>query len=88
LRVKSKLKTFLFKKVLKSSVKVFDRAALITKELVGKRLSVYDGRSFISLLIREHHVNYRFGQFIKTKKMGGNIHKKLKKGNAKAPKKK
>lgn len=53
-----------------SIVKVYDRALAIVKDLIGKRVSVYDGKMFISLLIREHHVGYRFGQFIKTKENG------------------
>lgn len=66
--------------------KVYDRSLAVIKSLVGKRISVYDGKTFISLLIRDHHVGYRFGQFIKTKKMGGNIHndtRKMKKTNKK-----
>jgi ribosomal protein S19 len=70
-----------------SVAKVHDRALRIIKNLLGKRVSIYDGRQFVSLLIREHHIGYRFGQFIKTKKMGSNIHKDLKKGSKKGSKK-
>lgn len=55
---------------------IFDRSLRIIKNLIGKRVSIYDGKIFISLLVRDYHVGYRFGQFIKTKKMGGNIHRK------------
>jgi ribosomal protein S19 len=41
-----------------------------------KEFLFYNGKEFVSLLIRDYHVGYRFGQFIKTKKLGGNIHNK------------
>jgi ribosomal protein S19 len=55
---------------------VVDRSLRIVKGLIGKRISIYNGKEFVSLLIRDYHVGYRFGQFIKTKKLGGNIHNK------------
>lgn len=70
MRSKTKIKTNYVNK----NATVFDRSLRITKSLVGKRFSIYNGQNFISLLIREHHIGYRFGQFIKTKRRGGAIH--------------
>ena len=63
--------------------KVYNTNFLIPEDLLGKRVLVYNGRQFISLLIREDHINGRLGNFIITKRQGYKIHKKKKPTNKK-----
>lgn len=58
---------------------IYSRRSIIFPEYVGRRFLIYTGREFISLLIRDWHVNSKFGDFILTRKIGGNIHKSKKK---------
>jgi small subunit ribosomal protein S19 len=58
---------------------VYSRRSIIFPEYVGRRFLIYTGKEFISLLIRDWHVNNRFSDFVLTKKIGGSIHKNKKK---------
>lgn len=59
---------------------IWNRQLIINDSLVGQRVSVYNGRRFFSILVREEMVGYLISEFIKTKDFGYSIHvKKLKK---------
>lgn len=58
----------------RSDVYVWSRRALVTAEFVGKRVAVYNGRRFLSFIVRKSMVGYKFGEFSLTKKIGA-IHK-------------
>ena len=62
---------------------IWDRNLLITKELVGKRVSMYNGKRFFSILVREEMLGYKISEFIKTKDFSFKIHEKKNKKNKK-----
>lgn len=75
--MRSKWKGFYFNPGLDS--KIFDRSAVITLSFLNKRVLIHNGRRFISLLIKESMLGYKFGEFVVTKQLGGKIHSKKKK---------
>jgi ribosomal protein S19 len=58
----------------RSDFYVWTRRALVTDEFVGKRVAVYNGRRFLSFIVRKSMIGYKFGEFSLTKKIGA-IHK-------------
>jgi small subunit ribosomal protein S19 len=50
-----------------SEVLVKSRRSCILPEHVGQRVSVYNGRSFLSLRIKEDMVGRKFGEFASTR---------------------
>lgn len=64
------------KKFMLSSTKIYNTNFYIPEEMLGKRVLAYNGRTFVSLLIRDDHLNKRIGDFIITKLQGYKIHKK------------
>jgi ribosomal protein S19 len=52
----------------------WQRSSAISETLLGRRVNVYNGRKFVSLLIRKEMVGFRFGEFIVTKALGSTIH--------------
>lgn len=52
----------------------WQRFSVISETLLGKRVRVYNGRKFVSLLIRKDMVGFRFGEFVVTKALGNGIH--------------
>lgn len=66
-----------------SSPKIYDKSSVIPPVFEGKRVLIHTGNRFVSLLIRDFHIGYRFGEFVSTKVTGSAIHqdkKKAKKG--------
>ena len=65
-------------------MKIYQKEKRILEEWVGKRIYIYNGKGFQRKLIHRGMVGYKVGEFILTKKLGGNIHlkegKKKKKG--------
>lgn len=57
-------------------IQVYSKSGLVLPSLVGKRVSVYNGKIFFSILIRNYMVGHAFGNFIYTKKGGSKIHLK------------
>lgn len=58
--------------------KIYNTNLLVPESMVGQRVLIYTGRRFISLLLRDDHVNKLIGSFILTKVMGSKIHKNKK----------
>lgn|SRR5690554_3040571 len=58
----------------RSDFYIWSRRALVTDKFVGKRVAVYNGRRFLSFIVRKSMIGYKFGEFSLTKKIGA-IHK-------------
>jgi ribosomal protein S19 len=75
-KVETKYKALLnksfFKK--KSDLLINQVDSVITPYLVGRRVMVYNGVTFIGFLIRRSMVGFPFYQLIRTKKIGQSIH--------------
>jgi len=52
----------------KTVIKTWDRAAVITPEMVGFRFGIHDGRKHIEVLIVEDMVGHKLGEFSPTRK--------------------
>lgn len=52
----------------KTIIKVWDRAATITPEMVGFTLGVHNGKTHIPVYIVENMVGHRLGEFSPTRK--------------------
>lgn len=64
----------LFGKPDKKYIRIFDRSSKITKDFLGKRVYVYNGKVFSSYLVRPLMLGLKFGMFSLTKKLGSKIH--------------
>lgn len=52
----------------KTIVKAWDRACVITPEMVGKKVGVHNGKTHITVDIVENMVGHRLGEFSLTRK--------------------
>jgi small subunit ribosomal protein S19 len=52
----------------KTVIKVWDRAATITPEMVGFTLGVHNGKTHVPVYVVENMVGHRLGEFSPTKK--------------------
>lgn len=52
----------------KSDVYLWSRSALVTKQFVGKRVSIHNGREFSSIVVRPTMLGHRFGEFAFSKR--------------------
>jgi len=59
-----------------SNNKIYKKSSVITLEFLNKRVLVYNGNKFISLLVKESMLGHRFGEFVLTKSLGSKIHVK------------
>lgn len=70
----------------KTMVKTWDRASVITPEMVGRHIGVYNGKTHVDVLIVENMVGHRLGEFSFTRRFpghGGKMAKdQLKEGTA------
>lgn len=61
-------------------IKVWDRASVISPEMLGFKFGVHNGRTHIEVLVSEEMVGHRLGEFSPTKKFirhGGKMQKDL-----------
>ena len=61
-------------------IKVWDRASVISPEMVGFTFGVHNGKTHIEVLVVEEMVGHRLGEFSPTKKFirhGGKMQKEL-----------
>jgi len=42
----------------------------VDKEILNKRISVYNGKLLLSLIVRDYMIGYKFSNFISSKKTG------------------
>ncbi len=66
----------------KTVIKVWDRACVITPEMVGFTIGVHNGKQHIPVFIVENMVGHRLGEFSPTRKFIGHGGK-MAKGQAK-----
>lgn len=59
----------------KNNMRIWSRRSVILPIFVGHTFDVYNGQKFISLLVRDYMVGYKFGDFIFTRRM--NLNSKL-----------
>jgi small subunit ribosomal protein S19 len=62
------------------TIKLWDRASVISPEMVGFTFGVYNGKTHIEVFVAEEMVGHRFGEFSPTKKFirhGGKMQKEL-----------
>lgn len=61
-------------------IKVWDRASVISPEMVGFTFGVHNGKTHVEVLVVEEMVGHRLGEFSPTKKFirhGGKMQKEL-----------
>ncbi|MAF14315.1 MAG: 30S ribosomal protein S19 [Parcubacteria group bacterium] len=69
----------------KTVVKTWDRACMITPEMVGYTVGVHNGKTHVPVLVIENMVGHRLGEFSPTRKFiihGGKIAKEQQKAAA------
>ena len=72
----------------KTVVKTWDRACVITPEMVGRKIGVYNGRIHVVVDVVENMVGHRLGEFSPTRKFvahGGKMAKEEAKASGAAP---
>jgi len=52
----------------KDDVKTHCRDFIITPELIGKKIRVYNGKAFIMIVVGEEMIGHRLGEFVLTRK--------------------
>ncbi|MBN1374446.1 30S ribosomal protein S19 [Candidatus Dojkabacteria bacterium] len=72
----------ILKKVLKlkeegkrGPIKVWDKACVITPDMVGMNFEIHNGKDFIPVLVNEFMVGFRFGEFVLTTNFKGHSKK-------------
>lgn len=66
------------KKSSQSSLKFWRADTVITPALLGKEISVYNGKAFKSFKVLELMIGLKVGYFIFTRRVGSDIHKSKK----------
>ncbi len=56
-------------------IKTWARASVITPEMVGSKIGVYNGKDFIDVVITESMVGHRLGEFSPTRRFNGHSKK-------------
>jgi len=56
---------------------------MITPEMIGHTIAVYNGMKHIPVYITENMIGHRLGEFSPTRRFGGHADKKAKKGQVK-----
>ncbi|AKI97891.1 30S ribosomal protein S19 [Kosmotoga pacifica] len=67
----------------KKPIKTWSRASMITPEMIGHTIAVYNGMKHIPIYITENMIGHRLGEFSPTRRFGGHADKKAKKGQVK-----
>lgn len=57
-------------------MKFFNKNSIISKDLVGEKIYVYNGKVFQRKTVVPGMVGFKVGEFILTKKIGSKIHTK------------
>ena len=56
---------------IKSVIKTWSRASLITPDFVGQTIGVHNGRQFVPVYITENMVGHKLGEFSPTRSFRG-----------------
>lgn len=51
----------------KKVIKTWSRASMITPDMVGHTIAVYNGRKHVPVYVTENMVDYRLGEFVPTR---------------------
>lgn len=57
----------------KDVIKIWSRRSTILPQFVGLTFGVYNGRKFIPVMVTEHMVGHKFGEFSPTRLYHGHI---------------
>lgn len=74
----------------KEIIKTWSRNSVISPEMIGLTLEVYNGRKFIPVAVREDMVGHKLGEFAPTTKFekhGGKMQRRIQERMEKPPKK-
>ena len=52
-------------------IKTWSRASMITPDMVGKTIAVYNGKQFVHVYITENMVGHKLGEFSPTRSFRG-----------------
>lgn len=63
-----------FSEILDQNQKIWSRRSVILPPLVGKKVQIHNGKSFLTLQVGEEMVGHKFGEFASTRKKA--FHKK------------
>lgn len=55
----------------KKVIKTWARASMITPDMVGHTIAVYNGRKHVPVYVTENMVGYRLGEFVPTRMFRG-----------------
>ena len=61
-----------------SNIKIWSRSSVISEVLIGKKVSVYNGKLFKQIKITREKIGYKLGEFSFTRKMQERIKKNKK----------
>lgn len=53
---------------LKNNLKIWSRRSVILPQFENKIFQVYNGKTFVSLSIKENMIGHKFGEFVPTRK--------------------
>ena len=63
-----------------NNIKIYSKNSMIVPRFINKKFNIYNGKKFITILVSEDMVGYKFGEFLSTRKKC--IHKKKRMANA------
>jgi len=53
---------------LKNNLKIWSRRSVILPQFENKIFQVYNGKTFVSLSVKENMIGHKFGEFVSTRK--------------------
>jgi len=53
-----------------NKIKTRSRSSIISKEIIGSTILVYNGKTYIPLRINKDILGYKLGEFVLTRKLG------------------
>jgi len=59
---------FLKQKNIKEDLYIYNRASVITKQMLGLRVHIYNGMKFYFIIVSSDMLGHRFGEFSPTRK--------------------
>lgn len=60
----------------KRVIKTWSRASMITPDMVGHTIALYNGRKHVPIFVTENMVGYRLGEFVPTRMYRGHAGEK------------
>lgn len=58
----------------RQTLKIYARNSVIPESFLGQRVLIHNGMNLVSVLLRDYHYGYKFGDLVPTKKFGFGIH--------------